>query len=256
MAALVAVTNSACVSLPFTGQPASPTPQPTYPTTLQPTSATPQPTLTAAGYQAIAESISLTAAELSPFSVHPPVVAVPGAAASGWTLVNDMAIDVNELTPGCLSDLYPETAAWFRSYSYDLEPNDAEEGQGTLSVYVIGSAANAAAEQAAIATEAYGLCYEAQVTDKLSGLPGTTVTGPVTVTPESVEAGVPSVMRLYVFPYTYAGTPMTWYDGVIWLQYGRYRAILDLATCCGQPPVSDFQPDAQLLGTRMLAAPA
>jgi hypothetical protein len=195
----------------------------------------------------------LTASELSPFSVHPPVAAVPGAAASGWSLINDEAINVHELTPGCLSDLYPEAAAWFRSYSYDLEPDDAEEGQGTLSVYVIENAADAAAEQSAVATDAYGLCYEALVTDEL---PPATVTGPVTVTPESVQADVPSVMRLYIVPYRFAGTPMTWYDSAIWLQYGRYRAVLDLATCCGQPPVSDFQADVQLLATRMRAAPA
>jgi hypothetical protein len=63
-------------------------------------------------------------------------------------------------------------------------------------------------------------------------------------------------MRLYSFPYTWASQSKINYDTVVWLQYGRYRAILDLWTCCGQPPVSDFQPDAQLLGARMRAAPA
>jgi hypothetical protein len=207
-------------------------------------------------YQAIAESISLSAAELSPFSVHPPVAGVPGAAASGWTLVNDEAIDVDGLKRGCLPVNYSDTAGWFRSYSYDLEPNDSEEGQGLSYVYVIGTASHAAAEQNAVASAAYGSCYGEEDTEQVSGLGGSVVTGPVSDTAESVDAGVPSLMRLYSFPYTYAGMALTWYDSVIWLQYARYRAILDLSTCCGQPPAGDFQPDAQLLAKRMRAAPA
>jgi hypothetical protein len=45
------------------------------------------------------------------------------------------------------------------------------------------------------------------------------------------------------------------YDTVVWLAYGRYRAILDLSTCCGAPPVSDFQADAWLIANRMQVAP-
>jgi hypothetical protein len=211
--------------------------------------------MTALQYQAAAESISLTAGDLSPLSVHSPVAAVPGAAASGWTVITDQAINVDEITPGCLPELYPEIAAWDRAYSYDLQPNDAEEGHGTLRVYVIDTAAHAAAEQAAVVTASYGTCYAAQVPDDLSGT-GAVATGPVTMVVESVDAGVSSYTRLYTLPYTFAGEAKTNYDSVVWLQSGRYRAILDLWTCCGQPPASDFQADTQLLGARMQAAPA
>jgi hypothetical protein len=120
---------------------------------------------------------------------------------------------------------------------------------------VIDIGAHAAAEQAVVATASYGTCYATQVPDDISGT-GAVATGPVTTVLESVDAGVPSYMRLSTFPYSSAGEAMTTYDSVVWLQYGRYRAILDLWTCCGQPPASDFQADAQLLGTRMRAAPA
>ena len=253
--ALVATMTSACGTISFSW---GPTPTPGAPNSA--TSGGSGAPSAASGtialeYQKAAESISLTAADLSPFSVHSPVAAVPGAAASGWTVITNQAINVEELTPGCIPELYPEIAAWDRAYSYDLEPNDAEDGHGTLRVYVIDTVAHAAAEQATVATATYGTCYATQVPDDISGT-GAVATGPVTLVTENMDAGVPSSMRLYSFPYSYAGESKTTYDSVVWLQYGRYRAILDLWTCCGQPPVSDFQPDAQLLGTRMRAAPA
>jgi hypothetical protein len=254
-AALVATMTSACATISFSW---GPTPTPAAPSSV-PSGGSGAPSAasgtTAFEYQEAAESISLTASDLSPLSVHSPVAAVPGAAASGWTVITNQAINVDEITPGCIPELYPEIGAWDRAYSYDLEPNDAEEGHGTLRVYVIDTAAHAAAEQATVATASYGTCYAAQVPDDLSGT-GAVATGLVTTVVESVDAGVPSYMRLYTFPYSYAGEAMTNYDTVVWLQYERYRAILDVWTCCGQPPVSDFQPDAQLLGTRMRAAPA
>ncbi len=255
---LVAVMSSACASLSFSwGSTPTPTATPSAPSSATPSgesSAAPDPTST--DYQDAAESISLTAAELSPFSVHPPVAAIAGAAASGWSLIADNAMVVTGVKTGCQPEIYPVTAGWYREYSYDLEPNDGEEGHGTLSVEVIDTPADAAAEQASVAGDAYGLCYQSQVTGELSDIAGVSVTGTVTLVIENMDAGVPSYMRLYSFPYTYAGESKTNYDTVVWLQYGRYRAILDLWTCCGQPPVSDFQPDAQLLGTRMRAAPA
>jgi hypothetical protein len=255
--------SSACASLSFSwGSTPTPTAAPGAPSS----SATPSGGSSAAPsaasgptsteYQDAAESISLTAAELSPFSVHPPVAAIAGAAASGWSLIADNAMVVTGLKTGCQPDIYPVTAGWYREYSYDLEPNDGEEGHGTLSVEVIDTPADAAAEQASVAGDAYGLCYQSQVTGEISNTAGAAVTGSVTLVTESVDAGVPSYMRLYSFPYTWASQSKINYDTVVWLQYGRYRAILDLWTCCGQPPVSDFQPDAQLLGARMRAAPA
>ena len=254
-AALVATMTSACATISFSW---GPTPTPAAPSSV-PSSGSGAPSAssgtTALEYQEAAQSISLTASDLSPLSVHSPVAAVPGAATSGWTVITNQAINVEEITPGCIPELYPEIAAWDRAYSYDLEPNDAEEGHGTLRVYVIDTAAHTAAEQATVATASYGTCYAAQVPDDVSGT-GAVATGPVTMVVESVDAGVSGYMRLYTFPYSYAGEVKTNYDSVVWLQHGRYRAILDLWTCCGQPPASDFQADAQLLAARMQAAPA
>ncbi|MGA3185328.1 MAG: hypothetical protein ABSE52_12120 [Candidatus Dormibacteria bacterium] len=255
--ALVATMTSACATVSFSW---GPTPRPTAPSAA--TSGGSGAPSAASGtialeYQEAAETISLTAADLSPFSVHSPVAAVPGAAASGWNVIYGSSIDVAHLTSGCLTPLSPEIAGWYRGYSYDLEPDDVDEGQGSLWVYVIDTPADATAEQAEVATAAYGLCWETQVTtDLTSGGSAVVVTGPTSIAVESVDAGVASYMRLYTTPYTFGGEAKTNYDSVVWLQYGRYRAILDLSTCCGQPPVSDFQPDAQLLATRMQAAPA
>jgi hypothetical protein len=250
----MAVMSSACASLSFSwGSTPTPTAAPNAVS-----SAAPSTTSSAASieYQDAAETISLTAAELSPFSVHSPVAAVPGAAASGWSTIDDKALNVGSFTSSCVPDLYPEIAAWYREYSYDLVPDGTEEGHGSISVYVIDTPSDAAAEQASVAGGAYALCYQSEVTEAISNSAGAAVTGTVTVVTETMDAGVPSYMRLYSFPYTFAGEVKTDYDTVVWLQYGRYRAILDLWTCCGQPSVSDFQPDAQLLATRMRAARA
>jgi len=255
--ALVATMTSACATISFSW---GPTTTPAAPSSAT-RGASRAPSLasgtTALEYQQAAESISLTATDLSPFSVHSPVAAVTGAAATGWDVIYDAPIDVAHLTGGCLTPLSPEIAGWYRGYSYDLEPDDVDEGQGSLWVYVIDTPADAATEQGEIATAAYGLCWGTQVTTDLNSVgSGVAVTGPASIAVESVETAVPSYMRLYATPYTFGGEAKTYYDSVVWLRYGRYRAILDLGTCCGQPPASDFQADAQLLAARMQAAPA
>jgi hypothetical protein len=121
-------------------------------------------------------------------------------------------------------------------------------------VFAQESAAAVTAEQAQVATSAYSDCYAGQVDGDIAGT-GASMAGPVTQLAETIDAGVPSVMRLFTFPYLYLGETKTNYDSVIWLAYGHYRAILDLWTCCGLPPVSDFAAEVQLLGSRMRAAP-
>jgi hypothetical protein len=167
-------------------------------------------------------------------------------------MISDAPVDFTAPSgPTCLDILSPYTAAWHRGYSYDIEPDDSEEGQGQLTVFAQESAVAVSAEQAQVTTSTYGACYATQSEGDVNGAP---VTGPVTTTDETINAGVPSFMRLYTFPYTELGKTKTNYDSVIWLAYGRFRAILDLWTCCALPPVSDFTADAQLLGTRMQAA--
>ncbi len=253
--AVLASMTAACASLSTAPTHSAATRTPSQPST--PTASPPAiPWIPNSEDQVTVQAIALTAAELSPFSVHPPIAAVPAAAPSGWTVIADEPLDFAQpSSPACLNVVSPYTAGWYRAYSYDLEPNDAEEGHGVLDVFAQENAAAVTAEQAQVATPAYSECYAGQVGGDIAGT-GASVAGPVTEQAESIDAGVPSVMRLYTFPYLYLGETMTNYDSVIWLAYGRYRAILDLWTCCGLPPVSDFTADVQLLGARMRAAPA
>jgi hypothetical protein len=215
-------------------------------------SSAPNPTVD----QATTASIALSAADLHSLSAHAPSASVPGAAASGWIMIANQAIALKSTT-GCLRMPDIETAGWYREYSYDLQPNDAEAGHGFLDVYALKSTTLASQAQERVRTQAYANCYQQQsVIPDLTRIPGLHVTGPARQVSESLDAGIPAVMRLYTVPYTFAGSAKVNYDTVVWLEYGRYRAILDLWTCCGAPPVSDFQADAAQLAQRMKAAPA
>lgn len=108
--AVLAPLIAACASPSTTAKPTAAT-SPTLPPSTPSASVPAVPSAPNAQDQATVQAIALTAAELSPFSVHAPIAAVPGAAPSGWTMIADEPLDfAHQTSPGCLQVLSPYTA--------------------------------------------------------------------------------------------------------------------------------------------------
>jgi hypothetical protein len=176
--------------------------------------------------------------------------------AATWTMINDGPIDISPSThPGCLKQVPKYTAGYDREFSYGLDASGLERGHGDITVLASDSAQDVVVAQQEIATADYLSCYESQqVRAYLSAHDGVTVTGATSHRLESIDVGVPNVTVLFMTHYQFQNQTKVDYTVATWTAFDRYRVLIWVQTCCGEPTMADVQPNVLLVSQRMQAA--
>jgi hypothetical protein len=208
-----------------------------------------------------ADTVSVQDIEVGATELHPLIDLYDAdgrpfvAPAATWTMINDGVLDVTHPVPGCLSHAPHYTAAYDREFSYGLQANGLEKGHGAVAVYAAEWAIDISNAQEEVSTGAYLECYEAKnIRGYLTQHPGVTLNGPTTRKVETIDVGVPNLTILFVTPFGYQKSDKVDYTVVSWLAYDRYRVISWVQTCCGEPNMTDVQPDFLLIAQRIQAA--
>jgi hypothetical protein len=176
-------------------------------------------------------------------------------APSTWTMINDGPIQLSLSQRGCLKHVPKYTAAYDREFSYGLDASGGERGHGDITVLVADSVKDISLAQQEVATADYLSCFESeQVRAYLGAHDGVTLIGGTSQRLEAIDVGVPNVTVLFMTRYQFQNQTKVDYTVVTWTGYDRYRAIMWVQTCCGEPTMVDVQPNALLVAQRMQAA--